>query len=89
MITDALVQALLGIVTYLLGLLPYWEAPVADWAQMGAYVGNSARLFGGYFPLGTLAACLGVLVAARFALFAWTVVVWVWGQIPVIGGSGN
>ena len=86
MITSWITQAFVAFVTGFCNLLPTWGA-FPDVSGLGSVVGSSAQLLNQWLPVSTMGAALGVLLAVRLSWGLWTLIVWVYHQIPVVGGS--
>lgn len=82
MITDAFISFFTTVVGGIFGLLPTWDVTVGSFVELGSAIGKAGSMFSQWFPVGTLALCIGVLTAARIALSGWNVIVWIWEKIP-------
>lgn len=84
MILTWLIDAVLDVVTALLSAIPTPALPVQDLSDFFARIGSAARLISQYFPVPVLVSCVALVLAARFALLTWNIILWVihqfWGS---------
>lgn len=81
MITDAIVETLMGVLTGVLGLMPAYSLP-AQIDDLGATLGGPVAGINGVFPIVTLGSGLAALIAVRLFLYLVAVVQWVYELVP-------
>lgn len=81
MILDAIMGLLVALLTGVVGLLPAWSPP-SSITSLGDSIGSAVGSVNGVFPVGTLGACLAIMVGSRLFVFAWGFIVWVYRLIP-------
>ena len=80
MILDFIVGVLFTFVEGVLGLLPTYTPP--DFASLGGSLGQALASANQLFPIATVGACIGLIVALQLFVFAWHAVVFVYELIP-------
>lgn len=80
MIIDKLVQFLTAFLNGVMNLLPTWELPAL--LSSGNSLGSVMGGINAVFPITTLAACVGILVALQLWIFAYGAVIYVYRLIP-------
>jgi hypothetical protein len=86
-ITDAVINLLVGLVEVLVGLLPDVTVPfVAELTSFGELIGNYAGALDGFLPITEMMVPIGwaVTVYIPFVL-TFYVVRWVYAKVPVVG----
>lgn len=81
MILNWCVKAVVAILTGVLDLIPSWSLPpslTSSAADIGTALGN----VNGVFPIADIAIALGIVVAGRTFLFAWSLIVFVYDRLP-------
>jgi hypothetical protein len=71
-----------GLLHLIFTALPTWNI---DWDHFGAdlgEVGRYAQSLNAWFPVNTMAVCMGLLIGARLGLFSWTLVLFIYNRIP-------
>jgi hypothetical protein len=92
-ILNAIAQAFVGMVTWILGLIPSASAVgLPDFSAYGAAIGDSRiwQWFGWanhFVPLDLVMLLLGVRLALWLVMYGVELVVWVIGKIPIIGNG--
>lgn len=81
MVIDSIMSTLTAMLTGLIGLFPSWDLGV-DLSGASQALGTGLAVAGGYFPVGTLGICLGLVLGARAAMLTWTLVKFVYDKFP-------
>ncbi len=86
MIVDALIGFCVGILRVLVELLPTWTPP-AESGSFGTTAGGMVGMLSGYFPILTLAICLGVVFGVKILASVWQAVVSIYDRVPLMFSS--
>lgn len=81
MIIDAIVKVVTALLTGILGLVPAYTLN-GSFTSAGAGLGSALGAINGVFPVGTLGACLGVVLSARLFMLAWNLIVFIYDKFP-------
>ncbi len=82
MIVDALIGFCVGILRVLVELLPTWSPPTEP-GSFGTSAGGMVGMLSGYFPILTLAVCLGVVFGVKILASVWQAVVFIYDRVPL------
>jgi hypothetical protein len=80
-ILDALAVIAFSLVRAILQLVPAYTLPTQVTSSAGSF-GGAAGSVNAIFPVGTLALCLGAVIACRLFLFVWDLVISVYKLFP-------
>lgn len=81
MILDALAAVAVSIITAVLQLVPAYD-PGNGITSAGSGFGATLGAGNAVFPIGTLAACLSVMIGLRVFIFLWDLIVSVYKLFP-------
>lgn len=81
MILDAIIRFLLAILNGVLGLFPAWSLPFSP-EDVGGGIALGVLTANAFFPVSTLGACLGAILALRVVMFGWAICVWAYDKLP-------
>lgn len=92
MITEWFIQLGMGFAQWFVGLVPADAIAVPDVVadldtQVNGFISGFGSL-GAWVPWVVVLSCAGIAIAIWGALWLVKGIAWIWGQIPVIGGSG-
>lgn len=80
MITDAIINALLGGINALLSLLPSYELPDGRDSEFGYQLGALVSQADHIFPLATITKIIGLAFALRILMASWDLIVFIYHQ---------
>lgn len=83
MITDTIIQMILGVANNLLSVLPEVTFDTESLGGASYSLGSVWMAGNGWFPLDLTFICLGVVVGYQIALLAWRLVVFIWELLPL------
>lgn len=82
MITEALINMLLGVFNFFVGLLPSWGPDITALYASAGSLGAWFHHANGWFPLNLTLICLGIIVTYQVGAFAWRIVLFIWEVLP-------
>lgn len=81
MITEALLSVVVGLVEWIVSITPTFGVELdLDLAGFFEDVGENAQRLNGWFPVATLAICIGILLAVQAITTVWGFVLWLYHQ---------
>jgi len=89
MITDALINAGYWVISTLISILPSGGDFPQTVHDASATLGSYWGMFDPIAPIGTVAACLTIVVTVEVAIFGWKSFKSIISHLPQIGGAGH
>lgn len=89
MITNAIINLALGLVTAIVGILPNSSGFTSEVLSSATTIGSYFGLLSPILPIGTLATCVTAAIITEVSIFGWKTVKSLISHIPQFGGSGH